>query len=245
MRTVLRRLIFASLGFAVGLCPVRNASASLIATATFTTPAGTVNAMDSIPVFLTLSLDPSSDPLITDGSGNLISSYSIADVQANLFSGLPDGVDPTVDPLHSYLNEFFECSGTFTTSCTQGPPYDFQFGPPISFNLDLEPGNSIDLLLGTFTPTGGIAPPGTYTFLNGGVFIQIFDDAFPVDPSDPSSLPGLHIADIPVAAADTGGSVFTRDVIAGAPEPGSGLLLLAGFAFVGGLFRRKLNLEVR
>jgi hypothetical protein len=174
MRTLIRQTVLATLGLVIGLCPIRNASASVIATATFTTPTGTVNSTDSIPVFLTLALDPSSDPLITDGNGNVISSYSIADVQANLFSNLPDGVDPTVDPLHSYLNEFFECSGTFTTSCTQGPRYDFQFGPPISFNLDIEPGNSINFLLGAFTPTGGVVPPGTYTFLNGGVFIQIY-----------------------------------------------------------------------
>jgi hypothetical protein len=89
MRTLIRHTVFATLGLAIGLYPVKNASASLIATGTFTTPTGTVSATDNIPVFITLSLDQSSDPLITDSNGNVISSYSIADVEANLFSNLP------------------------------------------------------------------------------------------------------------------------------------------------------------
>jgi hypothetical protein len=122
------------------------------------------------------------------------------------------------------------------------PPYDFQFFSAISSNLDLEPGNSIDFLLGIFTPTGGTAPPGTYTFLNGGVFVEIFDNAFQ-DPSNPGS--PLAIAEIDVDTAQSG-SVFTRDVIGSAPEPRSGVLLfLAGFALVGGLARRNLNIPAR
>jgi hypothetical protein len=158
MRTALRRGAFAILGLAIGLCPIKNASASLIATAIFTTPTGTVNATDSIPLFVMLTLDPSSDPLITDVSADVISGYAIAEVESSLFGGLPDGVDPTTDPLSASLDEFIQCSGTFTSVCTTGPPYDFQFGPSITSSLDLEPGDSINFLLGTFTPTAERRP---------------------------------------------------------------------------------------
>jgi hypothetical protein len=87
-------------------------------------------------------------------------------------------VDPAIDPLSGFVEEFIDCSGTFISSCINGLPYDFQFDPSIIVNLDLETGNSVNFLVGTFMPTGGAAPPGTYTFLNGGVFFEIFDNAF-------------------------------------------------------------------
>jgi hypothetical protein len=79
MRTPLRRAGFAMLGFGIGLCPIQDASASWIATATFTMSTGTVNTTDSILVFVTLAVDPPSDPIITEVNRKVISGYSISD----------------------------------------------------------------------------------------------------------------------------------------------------------------------
>ena len=70
------------------------------------------------------------------------------------------------------------CSGTFTSSCTVAPPYDFNFNfnlnPPNMIapaNLNLPAGSSYDYLFGSFDPTGGTAPVGTYQFFFSSLFI--------------------------------------------------------------------------
>jgi PEP-CTERM motif len=211
-------------------------------TLTFTTPTGTVNATDSIPVWLTLLLNPSY-ALATDASGNVTTGLTISDVQDNLFSGLPPGVDPTTDPLTSNVNVSFGCSGTFTSVCTSGPPYDFNFNfnPPSMIapvNLNLPAGSSFDYLFGSFDPTGGTAPAGTYDFFFTGLFIQVFDGNFQ-DPNNPGS--PLHIADVPIADTGASNSTFTRDVVGGAaiPEPGTTALMLAGLGVLAGFVRRR------
>jgi PEP-CTERM motif len=211
---------------------------------TFTTPAGTVSQTDSIPVWLTLLLDPSY-ALATDASGNVITGLTISDIQANLFSGLPNGVDPTTDSLRSDVNVAFGCSGSFTNSCTSGPPYDFSFNfnadsmiAPVDLSLSAE--SSTDYLFGKFDPTGGTAPVGSYEFYYSTLFIQVFDNNFLQDPNDPNS-GALHIADVPIA--DTANSTsFTRDVTGSTttPEPGTSALMLAGLGILVGFVRRKV-----
>lgn len=238
MRIPLRPTASAVLGFVLSLCLAKDASASIITSLAFTTPTGAVSATDAIPVFLTLTLGPTSDPLATDSSGYVTSAVSTADIEANLLSGLPSGVNPATDPLTSVLGGFAGCSTTFTGACFLAPPYNFLFSVAFDRNLDIEPGASIDFLFGTITPTGGSAPPGAYELGVGALVIQVFDDAF--SPSNPN-YPGLEIADITLTTKDSG-SVFTRDVVASvAPEPGSSVLLLAGLALVGGLARRKFQ----
>lgn len=212
---------------------------------TFTTPTGTVNATDSIPVWLTLLLDPSY-ALATDATANVTTGLTIPDIQAHLFGGLPGGVDPTTDALTSNVNVSFGCSGSFTTSCTGGPPYDFNFNfaPPAMVapvNLNLPAGSSFDYLFGSFDPTGGTAPAGTYQFFFSGVFIQVFDNNFLQDPNDQNSGP-LHIADVPIANTQDSNSTFTRDVTGSSvPEPGTYGLMLAGLGVLAGFVRRKVD----
>jgi hypothetical protein len=203
------------------LAGVETASAALIATLNFTTPTGFVGPTDSIPIYLTLALDPSSDALITDGSGNVISGLTI-----------PPGFNPT----NTNLNEFLQCSGTFITGCggLGSTPYqfNFNFNPPnfiAPANFDLEAGNSFTWLFGTFTPVGMTAP-GTYTLPEVGVFIQMWDGQ-------------THLGDVQIADIfSSGGPSFTRTVTGDVvPEPGTWMLMLSGLALAVGAARRKIK----
>jgi hypothetical protein len=228
----------------VGLCLLLWAGilgAAPIATLTFTVPDGTVSPTDSIPVMLTLSLSPLSDALITDSTGQVTSGLTTADIQANLFSGL--GVDEsgaTVANTVSSLNVSFGCSGSFTSSCGQGPPYDFTFGSAMvnPANLNLAPGSATNYLFGTFTPTGGAAPPGTYQFFYSAIYIQVLDPNNFRIPGNPSS-GFLQIASVPIADTQSSSSVFTRVVLAATPEPASFAFMLGGLGVMIGLVRRR------
>jgi hypothetical protein len=233
MVRVLVCLLVAGLAFVV--VPAGGAP---IATLTFVAPTGSAAATDSIEVWLRLTLDSASDAIITDASGNVTSGYTIADVVAGLNPGLPPGVDPTVDSLSGVVNIYFSCSGTFTASCTTGPPYDFawNFAPPTLIwpvNLNVQPGTSTDFLFGTFTPTGGSAPAGTYTFFDAGAFITVADDTFG----------HIGIAEIAIANTGAAGIPFTRDVTGAGnvPEPATSLLIPAGIALLAGLLRRRIR----
>ena len=226
------RLLLGTILSAALLSP---AWAGVTATLTFTTPNGTVGPTDSIPIYLTLTLDPSSVALTTDGSGNVTSGLTPADIAANLFAGLPPGEDQT-SATNSNLNEGWGCSGTFFTGCS-GNPYDYvdNFSGDFSFydGLNLAPGSSSQWLLATLTPTGGTAPAGTYTFAGPfsavGFFIQVWDNTYPGGP--------LHLADVPIA--DTGNVTFTRTVVDAVPEPGTWAMMLGGLALAAGFKRRQ------
>lgn len=214
--------------------------AGVIGTVSFTQPTGTVGQTDSISVYLTLALNPDSDPLTTDASG-LVTSGMPADLTPFLFPSLPTGADGS-GGITSNLNVAFGCSGTFTAVCTDGPPYDFTFSytPPTFIapqNLNLQPGDSVSYLFGTFTPSGGSAPPGTYTLPYAALFIQVYDTTFLADQNDPFSGP-LHIGDIPLGST-VEGAAFTRDVLADAPEPGTWMMMLSGLGLAGGAALRR------
>ena len=216
--------------------------AAPIGTLTFTVPNGTVSPTDSIPVMLTLSLSPLSDALVTDSTGQITSGLTTADIQANLFNGL--GVDEsgaTFANTVSRVNISFGCSGSFTTSCGQGPPYDFTFAHAMvnPANLNLAPGSTTNYLFGTFAPTGGTAPPGTYHFFYSAIYIQVLDPNNFRVPGNPSS-GFLPIADVPIADTQSSGSVFTRVVPATTtPEPASFAFMLGGLGVTIGLIRRR------
>jgi hypothetical protein len=226
------------------------AQADVVATLAFTDafgnpdPGGIVGPTDSIPVWLTLTLAADSDPLITDPSSLVTSpvfDYSTLNYNVNP----PQAPDPSTDNFSVYVNEDIGCSGTFTTGCTTGPPYDFTFnyGPtPNAFvtpaNFDLTAGGSYTWELGTFTPTGGSAPAGTYTLPSAGVAFYVYDDSILTDGSTVCSSPGPGCSPELVAiqdVADTNnGPAFTRTVVS-APEPAAVILLatmLLGIAFM-------------
>lgn len=213
------------------------AQAAVIATLEFVQPTGTVLSNQPIEVFLRLTLDANSDALTTDASGTVTSGFD-----GGSYAGPIDLNDPNT---RIFFNEFFECSGTFTSACGSGPPYDFDFSyaqpnfiSPVNF--DLQPGESFEWLFGTFTPTGGNAPAGTYAFFNAGAFIQIFNPgADLIDPNDDQrdsitfaqTCPGQDMA-----------CAFTRQILAapgGVPEPAAWAMMLAGFGLTDAAMRRR------
>lgn len=230
------------MGAAAAALTAAPAQAAVIATLSFTQPTGTVFSNQSIDIYLRLTLDPSSDALTTDAGGTPTSGFDPAS-----YTGPIDLNDPNTRIL---FNEFFECSGTFSSGCGNGPPYDFTFntaqpnfiGPA---NFDLQPGDSFEWLFGTFTPTGGNAPAGTYSFFNAGAFIQIYNPGADLnDPGDDQfdsitlaqTCPGQNIA-----------CAFTREVLAapgGVPEPAAWAMMLAGFGLVGSAMRRRSTMTV-
>lgn len=228
---------FLMMGAAAAALMTAPAQAAVIATLSFTQPTGTVFSNQSIDVYLRLTLDPSSDALTTDASGTPTSGFDAAG-----YTGPIDLNDPNT---RIVFNEFFECSGTFTSGCGNGPPYDFDFntaqpnfiGP---VNFDLQPGDSFEWLFGTFTPTGGNAPAGTYTFYNAGAFVQIYNPgADLIDPSD-DMFDSITLAQ--TCPGQDAACAFTRQVLAapgGVPEPAAWAMMLAGFGLVGSAMRRR------
>jgi hypothetical protein len=207
----------------------KTVSAAPIATLSFTTPAGIVGPNDAIPVFLTLTLDPSSSALTTDGAGQITSGLDPGDI--------PPGF--TVD--NSWVNVFFQCSGTFTTSCTTGPPYDFDFqlGPgSLVFpqNLNLQPGDSLNFLFGTFSPSAGPVAPGTYTFFNAGVTVNFSGTDIDGNPDE------VNITFGQTCPTQSAGCAFTRTVIDNqttVPEPTTMVLFGTGLGLAA--IRRRLR----
>jgi hypothetical protein len=208
-------------------------SAGIIGSLAFTNPTGTVGPTDAVPVDITLSLDPTSVAIQTDGTGSVTSGYTLADVNANLLPGLT-GVNTATDHLRTVINVSAECSGTFFTGCN-GNPYDLNFVFPSAVNLDLQPGSSTGFPFAIFTPTTGTVPAGHYVFNQAEIFIQVYDLTV-LDSNSQST----HIADIPIAGIrQSEAAVFQRDVVSATPEPQSVALLLSGLGGIALFARRR------
>lgn len=192
--------------------------AEVIATLSFDTPTGTVSSTASIPVYVTFTLAPNSDPLTTDGSGSVTSPISPARIAE--LGGNSIGV---------IVNNGFGCSGSFG-GCGSGPyNFDFNYASP-SFigaqNLDLQPGSSTNFLLGNFVPVGGNAPAGTYSFYNTIFELEYYDQST-------SNFFFSPLADTCASGAEA--CAFTRTVlsVSAVPEPATWAMMILGFAGVG------------
>jgi hypothetical protein len=163
-------------------------AAQFSGTLEFITPTGVVGPTDDIPVWIRFTLDPGSPDALNltgDGSGSppfgVPPEYLPTEVSADIGEGLQPYQGTFVNVWNVFLNTAFLCSGTFTASCTTGPPYDFDFntsGPDaINFvsQLTLQPGESTDYLFGTFRPTAPVAE-GTYYFYGSYLSFNVSGD---------------------------------------------------------------------
>jgi PEP-CTERM motif len=211
--------------------------AAVIASLTFNTPTGTVASNAVIDMYLTLTLDAQSDPLTTDATGRPTSGFDYAGYQ-----GMIDLNDPNT---RVFFNESFGCSGTFVEGCGGGSSayeWNFNFNQPNFIgpvNFNLQPGQSFSWLFGSFTPVGGNAPAGLYTFYNASTLVQIYN---PQDPNDPNDDQREFYNFAQTCPTQEASCAFTRNVFAvnnAVPEPGTWGMMILGFGVVGSAMRRR------
>ena len=238
-----KRFVLSGLAATILLGTAGTASAGIIASLTFNDPTGIIGPNDSVPVWLTLTLGANSDPVVTDAFSVVTS--PVPDWTANIWPGLLRVPYFQNDHFEIIVNEGYGCGQTFVVAgCTSGTPYNFNFNfdPPAFVtpaNLNLNPGNSYTWLFGTFSPSGGPVPVGTYSFPYATVDFYISDLDILVlngqlDPNGyPEEIASVHIADTGV------GAPFERTVV---PEPATWLFMISGLTMaVGGALRRKLR----
>lgn len=214
-----------------------NVQAAYSGTLEFVNPTDTANSTDSIPVWVRFTLDQFSDPLILTGDPSETPPFG---VDPSVYSSLTDFysydwqtgtshriINGTINRVDSiYLNTWFSCSGSFTSSCTVGPEYDFNWayqpegGIIGSNNIFILPGDSRDYLFGTFTPTNGSAAEGVYEFFGTGLSFNIVGEVTGIEVDDQgnpvSGIPAVFAnASASFDLASTHGSTpFTRTVTA-------------------------------
>ncbi|OAI00851.1 hypothetical protein [Methylomonas methanica] len=166
-----------------------NAQAAYSGSLSFVQPTGTVDVTDNIPVWLKLSLDATSDPLVFSSVGggnppfginpaNYPTSFSYYDSGTSQSVYINNGVLVAVDTI--FLSTSIGCTGTFLADGCSSAPYEFNFdtSSPDSIltkqNIALSPGDSLDYLLGTFTPNNGAAPAGNYEFYASGLTMYFY-----------------------------------------------------------------------
>jgi PEP-CTERM motif len=213
------------------------AHAAVIASLTFNTPTGTAASNAAIDVYLTLTLNADSEALTTDATGKPTSGFDYAG-----YTGPIDLNDPNT---RVFFSEAYQCSGTFTDGCGGGSSaydWNFNFAQPnfiAPANFDLQPGQSFSWLFGSFTPVGGNAAAGLYTFYNATTLVRIYN---PQDPNDPNDDQNDFFTFAQTCPAQEASCAFTREVFAvnnAVPEPGTWAMMLLGFGLVGSALRTR------
>lgn len=199
--------------------------AAVLSTLSFTTPADTVTPTDSIDVWVTLSLDPSSEALTFDW---------FAPYGGLPASMIPAGIFASYSHMNMYSNAHCADStpnGNFFNGCGPGE-YSYTPAPSGSagswFAIEnpfvMNPGESRDFLFGTFAPANGAVTPGDYTIYD----VEI---GFTIIGSDIDGNYAYWDASLGrTCASKTADCAFTRTV-AVVPLPAA--LWLLGFGLIG------------
>lgn len=205
-------------------------------TLSFNQPSGVVGPNDPIDVWLTLSNTGANESFIVDNSlpfGGL----NAANLPTHAWWFNPNTQQNELRPFASYtefsLNIGFGCSGSFTTSCTDGPPYQFSFaGSPFSLPYELGPGGSHSYLFGTFVPSHGPVAAGTYEFYRSVLWLDVSGLDGDGNPLTAVTFPATTCPfDSASQCTENGYGFFTRTVEV--PEPGALVLMGLGLALLG------------
>jgi hypothetical protein len=217
--------------------PARWSSLSL----TFLQPTGVAGPSDSIDVWLRFANTDPTGAFTVDNSlpnGGLNS----ADLPRQGWGTDAGGTSIYAD-FSSYTNfslaTWFGCSGTFTKTCTDGPPYSFTWasGSPLAVPFSLAPGQTLDYLHGSFIPSAGPVAAGNYNFYRSLIAIDVNGlDAVGNDLRQLVYLTQTCTGDSVAACATQ--SYFTRTVGA-VPEPGTYAMMALGLGIVGWQLRRR------
>ena len=239
-------IIMRKLAYLTGLLAMSSAmpaNAALIATLGWVQQTGVALSNESIPVYLRLTLDPASDAITTDSSGNITGGFDV-----NTFPN-PNAPDPSPIDLndpnsHTFYNEGAGCGGSLDGCGAGAYSFEFNFNQPNFISpadFSLQPGDSFEWLLGTFVPKGGNAAAGLYSFNFAIISANYFSSG--LDPNsdvDDVSSSVFIVNTCPDFNADC---AFTRRVLAAptpaVPEPSTWMMMIAGFGAVGASVRRR------
>jgi len=214
------------------------ASADVLATLEFTQPTGTVGPNDPVEVWLKLSLDASSDALVFDAPNGVLPNSSLLPTDGYYYD---ENNNYQVKPFASYdasrtsTSSGYGCSGNFWNGCSGGQSYEFSwnFGAD-AFNgltsLNLQPGESMTYLFGTFTPRPAGADAGTYSFSSSHAAFWVYGKS--ADGDDLQQWVSLA-----QTCPGGGDCAFTR--VVEVPEPGTYALMGAGSLLLGWVARRR------
>ena len=164
--------------FTLGILQSATAYSNVTGTLVYTEPTGTVNANETIDVWVRLTLDLSSDSLTYDPFDPYPNGVNPADIPIEGYSYDQNAVVPF--DLYDYIFQSVGrvCDDTFAVGCSDpGSQYGYtaDFGADSWFNFSgtIFPGESRDFKLYELTPTGGAAAPGTYSLFTTDITLNV------------------------------------------------------------------------
>ncbi|MCC6532235.1 MAG: PEP-CTERM sorting domain-containing protein [Burkholderiales bacterium] len=203
------------------------ASADIQGSLSFRDPTGTATAVEAIPVWVVLTLDPASDPLAFDALAGApfglpeswIPTHGEVEINGVLTPGIPFA---SIDSA-SFAGSI-RC-GSFNFHCS-GSPYRYDYAQSTSLGLStlsMAPGESREFLFNHLVPNPSPAPPGTYQEVDFSMRLAFYGtDA---DGNFVSTVDYAH------GFSTFGAPSFVRTITA-VPEPSVYAMMLAGLGFV-------------
>lgn len=214
---------------AVALAAPSQALAALaFGTMTIDQPTGTVGPEDTVDVFLTLTLNPMSDPIRRDPVTKAFTSGGLNPAVDFVGFDLSKGVTTN-------LSLTFSCALPNPLFCPSEPasPYTQSVNTAFSAGLlSFDPGQSVSFRFGTYTPKAPVAP-GTY--VQQGYGLSIIARGF----NDINGAPLTRGFSIARTCFDCTFSRTVQTAVGGVPEPATWGLMIGGFGLTGSVLRRR------